>query len=81
MNKTLVQILSLFLLLLSTPAWASDGKAFVTYLEGTAFKSKDAREWSPISKGDDLAAGDSIKTGAGTRTELTLPDGGKSHAC
>jgi hypothetical protein len=66
-----------FAALVSTPSWSSDGKASVTYLEGTAFRSGDGKDWRPISKGDTVTAGDSVKTGTKSRLELALPDGSK----
>lgn len=65
------------LLFISTLSWSADNKAFVSYLEGTASKSRDGKGWKPVSKGDTLAEGESVKTGVKSRLELTLPDGSK----
>lgn len=58
-------------------SWPAERKAYVSYLEGSAFKSKNGKDWKPLSKGDSLSVGDSVKTGTKSRLELTLPDGSK----
>lgn len=58
-------------------SWPAEGKAYVSYLEGTASKSRDGKDWKPLSKGHSLSVGDSVKTGTKSRLELTLPDGSK----
>ncbi len=62
---------------LSLPAWSAENKAYVSYLEGTASKSRNGKDWKPIAKGDTLSAGDSVKTNAKSKMELTLPDSSK----
>lgn len=62
----------------SAPAsHSAEGKALATYLEGTAFKSIDGKEWKPVLKGEFLGININVKTGAKSRLELTLPDGSK----
>lgn len=70
-------LLIFFALLLATPAWSAENKAYVSFLEGSAFKSRTGKDWKPVSKGDTLNAGDSVKTDAKSKIELTLPDGSK----
>lgn len=56
-------------------SWSEEGKATVSYLEGTASKSWDGKDWKPLTRGDHLSAGESVKSGTKSRLELTLPDG------
>ena len=65
------------LLFISTLSWSADNKASVSYMEGNVSESRDGKDWKPISKGDTLTEGESVKTGAKSRLELTLPDGSK----
>jgi hypothetical protein len=60
-----------------TQSWSADNTAAVSYLEGSAFKSKDGKDWKPLMNGDFLGANESVKTGVRTRLELTLSDGSK----
>lgn len=62
---------------LSFPAWSAENKAYVSYLEGTVSKSRNGKDWKPVVKGDALSSGDSVKTDAKSKMELTLPDGSK----
>lgn len=62
---------------MSTPSWSAGNTTSVSYLEGSAFKSKDGKDWKPVMRGDFLGANESVKTGVRTRLELTLPDGSK----
>lgn len=48
-----------------------------SFLEGSAFKSKDGKDWKPVLKGDFLGANENVKTGVKSRLELTLPDGSR----
>lgn len=77
MLRTVGFLFTILLVTISTPSWSADGKAYVTYLEGTAFKSHDGKDWKPLSKGDALGAGDNVKTGAKSKLEIALPDGSK----
>lgn len=61
----------------STPAWSAENKALVSFLEGSAFKSRTGKDWEAVSKGDVLTGEDQVKTGAKSKIELTLPDGSK----
>lgn len=65
------------LIFISTLSWSAENTASVSYLEGTASKSSDGKDWKSISKGDLLKEGESVKTGTKSRLELTLPDGSK----
>ncbi|HLB05951.1 MAG TPA: FecR family protein [Thermodesulfobacteriota bacterium] len=70
-------LLIIILSLPASPSWSSDNTASVSFLEGSAFKSKNGKDWKPLSKGHSLNVGDSVKTGNKSRLELTLPDGSK----
>lgn len=76
-TRTLRYCLIISLLLIATLSWSADDKAIVSYMEGAVSKSRDGKDWKPLSKGDALTEGDSIKTGAKSRLELTLFDGSK----
>ena len=78
LTRVLKNGLIIFLLFfISTPSWSAGNTASVSYLEGSAFKSKDGKDWKPFMKGEFLGANESVKTGVRTRLELTLPDGSK----
>src|SRR3989304_570539 len=78
LTRVLKNGLIIFLLFfISTPSWSAGNTASVSYLEGSAFKSKDGKDWKPVMRGDFLGANESVKTGVRTRLELTLPDGSK----
>ena len=64
-------------LFLSVSSWAMEDKANVSYLEGPASKSRNGKDWKPIAKGDSLIVGETVKTGARARLELTLSDKSK----
>lgn len=65
------------LLFISTLSRSAENTASVSYMEGTVSKSRDGKDWKPLSKGDTLAENESVKTGVKSRLELTLPDGSK----
>lgn len=78
MINVLKYLLVIVLVVLSSSiSFSAEGKALVSYLEGSAFKSKDGKDWKPVMRGDFLGANESVKTGVRTRLELTLPDGSK----
>lgn len=78
MTIKLRYILIVFFLILKTaPSWSSDNKAVVTYLEGSASKTRNGKDWKALSKGDTLTESDTVKTGAKARLELTMPDNSK----
>lgn len=77
MKKIKCFLIALSLIFVSIPSLSSDNAASVSFLEGSAFKSKNGKDWKPLSKGDSLRVGDSVKTGTKSRLELTLPDGSK----
>lgn len=58
-------------------SFSAEGKAVVSYLEGSAFRSKDGKDWKPFMNGEFLGANENVKTGAKSRLELTLPDGSR----
>jgi len=51
--------------------------AKISALDGTAqvARVKTPNSWAPIKKGDEIAQGDTVKTGAKSRVELALTDG------
>lgn len=49
----------------------------MTFLEGSASKSRNGKDWKALSKGDTLTESDTVKTGAKARLELTMPDNSK----
>lgn len=53
-------VLVLVVLLCST-SFSAEGKALASYLEGSAFKSKDGKDWKPVLRGDYLGANESVK--------------------
>ena len=67
----------IFVILSWSISFSAEGKALASYLEGSAFRSKDGKDWKPVMRGDFLGANESVKTGVRTRLELTLPDGSK----
>ena len=78
MINVLKYLLVIVLVILSwSISFSAEGKALASYLEGSAFKSKDGKDWKPFMKGEFLGANESVKTGIRTRLELTLPDGSR----
>ncbi len=83
----IVKILSITLALLVTaamfgvlpaPAASKSNRARVTYLRGTAYKSKNkAGLGARLKQNYSVYAGYYVKTGAKSRLELTMPDGSK----
>ena len=63
-----------FTLILATPVRAAGNKAYVSYLEGSAFKCSTGTDWKSVSKGDTLIGEDQVKTGAKSKIEIILPD-------
>jgi len=70
--------LFLGLILSGHTARAGANSAKITYLAGKAFKSKKKEgPWDRLYKNRRLEAGYYVKTGPGSRIEITMPDGSK----
>lgn len=65
-----------FLLPASTAtAGGPAGKPKATFVKGDVSVSADGKTWTNVRRGSELAAPSTVKTGDGSRAELTFPDG------
>jgi hypothetical protein len=56
--------------------WAAGGASTITYADGKCLAgSGPGGPWTPIKKGDTVKDGQYVKTEAGSKVEITLPDG------
>ncbi len=80
-NKILAAVATVLILgltLTSFTAWAGANSAKITYLSGKAYKSqKKQGPWARLYKNRYVEAGYYVKTGSGSRIEITMPDGSK----